>query len=76
MSSSTLSNMPVNTRTTQGKERKVGVEVELSGLSYDALIEHASRLLGGKPELQSRYVTSIKTDDGDYTIELEEEKRE
>ncbi|MBR9870595.1 MAG: hypothetical protein GYB26_05600 [Gammaproteobacteria bacterium] len=71
MSSSKLGNMPVNTRTTDGNERKVGVEIELSGLSYDALIEHASRLLGGNPELQSRYVTSIKTDDGDYTIELD-----
>lgn len=55
----------------QGEERRVGVEIELSGLRYDELVGHAARLLGGTPKLESRYVTKLETASGDFTIELD-----
>ncbi|MBN7769630.1 amidoligase family protein [Marinobacter daepoensis] len=63
--------MPVNQKNQDGQERKVGVEIELSGLSYDDLVTHAAHLLAGTPELASRYVTRLETDAGTYTIELD-----
>jgi hypothetical protein len=63
--------MPEQLRNHQGDERKVGVEIELSGLSYDELVDHASRLLEGIPELASRYVTKLETKAGTFTIELD-----
>jgi hypothetical protein len=63
--------MPERKTNRDGQERKVGVEIELSGLTYEALVEHAARLLGGEPELTSRYVTRLDTDAGAFTIELD-----
>lgn len=63
--------MPERLRNHQGEERKVGVEIELSGLGYDELVEHVARLLKGTPELASRYVTRLETDAGTFTIELD-----
>lgn len=63
--------MPPVTRNSEGEERKVGVEIELSGLGYDELVDHTARLLGGQPSLTSRYVTTISTEAGDYTVELD-----
>ncbi len=66
--------MPEQTTNRDGQERKVGgVEIELSGLTYEALVQHAARLLGGgEPELTSRYVTRLDTDAGGaFTIELD-----
>jgi len=64
-------NVPTIQRTAAGEERKVGVEIELSGLSYQALVDHSSRLLRGKAEPVSRYVTRINTDDGPFLVELD-----
>lgn len=63
--------MPERLRNHQGEERRVGVEIELSGLGYDELVEHVARLLKGTPELESRYVSRLETDAGTFTIELD-----
>ncbi|MCL7945043.1 amidoligase family protein [Marinobacter sp. ATCH36] len=63
--------MPDIMKTDDGKERKVGVEIELSGLGYEALISLSSQLLGGKAKPVSRYVSEIDTDVGAFTIELD-----
>ncbi|MGM0953532.1 MAG: amidoligase family protein [Pseudomonadota bacterium] len=63
--------MPEVLRTVEDKERRVGVEIELSGLGYNALVTHTARLLGGDAELTSRYVTQIRTDDGPFQVELD-----
>ena len=63
--------MPERLPNHHGEERRVGVEIELSGLGYDELVEHVARLLKGTPELESRYVTSLETDAGTFTIELD-----
>jgi len=63
--------MPDVLKTADGKERRVGVEIEMSGLGYDQLVTLAARLLGGVPVLRSRYVTSLKTELGEFTIELD-----
>ncbi|GGC75557.1 amidoligase family protein [Marinobacter halophilus] len=71
MNSNDRCKMPDQLKNHQGEERKVGVEIELSGLSYDELIGLASRLLDGTPELTSRYVTKLETQAGTFTIELD-----
>ncbi|BES71992.1 hypothetical protein RE428_30100 [Marinobacter nanhaiticus D15-8W] len=63
--------MPSIRNTSEGKERRVGVEVEISGLTYENLVALAAQLLKGKARLDSRYVTRIETPSGDYTIELD-----
>ncbi|HAU19321.1 MAG TPA: hypothetical protein DCS72_13395, partial [Marinobacter adhaerens] len=57
--------------TNEGKERRVGVEIELSGLGYDELVTLAAKMLEGTPELKSRYVTTLQTALGDFTVELD-----
>ena len=71
MNASERCRMPVVTHTGDGEERKVGVEIELSGLSYNTLVGHVARLLGGEARLASRYVSEVETTDGTYTIELD-----
>ncbi|NWO05184.1 MAG: amidoligase family protein [Alteromonadaceae bacterium] len=71
MNASDRCRMPTTTNTSEGDERKVGVEIELSGLSYSALVAHVARLLGGEARLASRYVTEVETTDGTYSIELD-----
>lgn len=63
--------MPDIMRTVDGKDRRVGIEIELSGIGYDALVEKAASLLGGSPKLVSRYVTNLETELGAFTIELD-----
>lgn len=63
--------MPDVTKTDDGKERRVGVEIELSGLGYEDLVSLSSRLLGGRGQSVARYVSEIETDVGVFTIELD-----
>ncbi|MCR8913778.1 hypothetical protein FDP08_05475 [Marinobacter panjinensis] len=63
--------MPDIMRTDDGKERKVGVEIELSGLGYEDLVSLATRLLDGEAKPVSRYVSEITTDAGAFAIELD-----
>src|SRR5690554_6048960 len=63
--------LPERLNNHEGKERRVGVEIELSGLGYEELVQHAARLLGGSPVLISRYVTALDTDAGRFSIELD-----
>lgn len=63
--------LPERQRNQDGQERKVGVEIELSGLTYNDLVSHTARLLNGEPRLASRYVTRIETSAGSFTIELD-----
>ncbi|HLV77284.1 MAG TPA: amidoligase family protein [Marinobacter sp.] len=63
--------LPERTVNHEGRERQVGVEIELSGLGYDELVRHAARLLDGTPRAASRYVTRLETAVGEFTIELD-----
>lgn len=63
--------MPDILNTTDGSQRRVGIEIELSGLGYEKLVDLAGKLLGGEGHLVSRYVTEIRTDLGDFIIELD-----
>ncbi len=60
-----------DTATGSSRERRVGVEIELSGLGYDELVALCAQLLEGEPRLTSRYVTSLKTALGEFTVELD-----
>ena len=63
--------MPDILNTADGEERRVGVEIELSGLGYDELVRVMARLLGGTATVDSRYVTRLDTSMGEFTIELD-----
>lgn len=71
MSKATPCRMPDILNTTDGQERRVGVEIELSGLGYEQLVDLTARLLGGTPALESRYVSKLETPLGCFTIELD-----
>ncbi|WP_336366960.1 amidoligase family protein [Marinobacter sp. C2H3] len=68
--------MPDVRRTTPGQdrsgdERRVGVEIELSGLSYEALVNKVSSLLDAPAHETARYVSEVDTDLGPFVIELD-----
>lgn len=63
--------LPDIVNTDDGKERRVGVEIELSGLGYEDLVSLCSKLLGGDAKPAARYVSEISTDIGVFTIELD-----
>jgi hypothetical protein len=63
--------MPDILNTREGSQRKVGVEIELSGIGYAELVSLSSQLLAGQSRQVSRYVSKIQTDLGDFTIELD-----
>lgn len=71
MNQATSCKMPEILNTTAGKERRVGVEIELSGLGYEQLVNLAAELLGGKAVLESRYVSKLETPLGSFVIELD-----
>lgn len=71
MSQPNTLNMPDIVRTADGKERRVGVEIELSGLGYQQLVDLAGELLGGESTPESRYVSKLQTPLGDFVIELD-----
>ncbi|MDX1587467.1 MAG: amidoligase family protein [Oleiphilaceae bacterium] len=63
--------MPPLTRNEDGDERRVGVEIELSGIDYDELVAITTRFLDGESSNRSRYVEVIDTVDGDFLVELD-----
>ncbi|MDC0662185.1 amidoligase family protein [Marinobacter sp. SS21] len=52
-------------------ERRVGIEIEISGLSYRRLVDLAAGLLDGTAVEESRYISRIRSGFGDFTIELD-----
>ena len=54
-----------------GEPRRVGVEIEISGLGYEKLVSLAAGFLDGTAINTGRYVSKINTDLGDFTIELD-----
>ncbi|WP_298448075.1 amidoligase family protein [uncultured Marinobacter sp.] len=64
-------NMPDIVKTADGKERRVGVEIELSGLGYHELVDLAAELLNGESKPESRYVSTLETPFGRFIIELD-----
>lgn len=71
MTSKGSCHMPDILRTSDNKERRVGVEVEISGLSYEKLVALTARLLDGEARQTSRYVSSVTTPLGEFLIELD-----
>lgn len=71
MRQATPCKLPDIVNTFDGKERRVGVEIELSGLGYEQLVNLVAELLGGKAVLDSRYVSKLETDLGCFVIELD-----
>lgn len=71
MSTSGTCAMPERLHTSENKERRVGVEIEISGISYEKLVSLVADLLTGQSRTVSRYVSKVDTPLGDFTIELD-----
>ena len=66
--------MPPRTKTADGAERRIGVELELIGLSVDEVSSIVARHVGGKKRQTSRYEHFIQGDDaGDWGVEFDYE---
>lgn len=63
--------MPEAMHTANGATRRVGVEIEISGLGYDELVVLTADILQGAPKTASRYVSRIGTPLGEFTVELD-----
>ncbi len=63
--------MPELLATAEGTPRRVGVEIEISGLGYERLVALTADLLAGKASEVSRYVSRIDTPLGEFTVELD-----
>ncbi|MDX1633456.1 MAG: amidoligase family protein [Marinobacter sp.] len=65
--------MPRRQYTASGDERRVGVEIEISGLKYHKLVALAADLLAGKAREVSRFVSTIDAPVGEFVVELDSE---
>ncbi len=63
--------MPDIITTRDGGKRKVGVEIEMSGLGYERLVALVAEILCGTAHPSSRYVSKIETRLGEFVIELD-----
>ena len=63
--------MPELLATAEGTPRRVGVEIEISGLGYERLVALTADLLEGEASEVSRYVSRIDTPLGQFTVELD-----
>lgn len=64
--------MPPRTNTEDGKPRRIGVEIEMIGLSVENVSELVSQQIKGQVEVQSRYEHLVHGDAaGDWGIELD-----
>lgn len=71
MMHSSRCNTPDIVNTAEGEERRVGVEIELSGLGYEQLVNLVAHMLDGEAVLESRYVSKVDTPAGCFVIELD-----
>jgi hypothetical protein len=66
--------LPPRTRTADGAERRIGVELEMIGLTVDEASRIVARHVGGMLKKRSRYEHSIQGDDaGDWRVEFDYE---
>jgi hypothetical protein len=64
--------LPSRTETEDGNGRRIGVELEMIGLSVDEASRIVARHIDGKPRETSRYEYSIEGDDaGDWKVEFD-----
>lgn len=71
MSGSTQCELPPVSQTREGKERRVGVEIELSGFSYVRFLEVVGEYFGENARATQRYISEIETDLGKFQLELD-----
>lgn len=73
MAQTTRCIMPPVLKTREGKERRVGVEIELSGFTYARFLRVVGDFFGQQAEETQRYVSKIDTDLGKFELELDAE---
>ncbi|MFE8070955.1 amidoligase family protein [Marinobacteraceae bacterium S3BR75-40.1] len=64
-------NLPRLRYNAEGRERRVGVEVELSGMGYAKLVDWVADYLGGEARDKAYYEAVVDTPEGEYLIELD-----
>lgn len=63
---------PPHLRTPEGKERRVGVELEFTGLEFDAITAAVSEIYGGRVERKGAFARVVRdTKVGDFTVEID-----
>ncbi|WP_162925694.1 amidoligase family protein [Isoalcanivorax indicus] len=62
---------PARTQTADGKTRRVGVEIELSGMTFDELVGHVSDFFNADAREESRYVHVVDAEQGPFKVELD-----
>lgn len=63
--------MPDVMTTREGETRRVGVEIEISGLGYEELVALTAQILEGDASTGGRYVSKINTGLGEFVVELD-----
>lgn len=64
--------LPPQLHTAQGEMRRVGVELEMSGITLERLAEVVAQTLGLKVHQQGRYVRTLSGDPaGDWRVEID-----
>lgn len=63
--------MPDVMTTREGKPRRVGVEIEISGPGYLELVSLTAKILNGTARNVGRYVTKVDTALGEFAVELD-----
>ncbi|MDX1757595.1 MAG: amidoligase family protein [Marinobacter sp.] len=71
MNSPRICHLPDICFTREQTERRVGIEIEISGLGYQQLVQLVAQLLGGTAVQTSRYVSRVETEYGSFAIELD-----
>ena len=62
---------PKRLQTEDDTPRRVGVEIELSGLAFDTLVSHVADFFSANATEESRYVHAIESDYGLFKVELD-----
>jgi hypothetical protein len=64
--------LPQQTKTTAGKMRRLGVEIEFTGMGIDAIVDVIFSLYGGKAEAISDYeINVVDSSLGTFGVELD-----
>ncbi|GGY63505.1 amidoligase family protein [Marinobacter zhanjiangensis] len=63
--------MPDVMTTREGKPRRVGVEIEISGPGYLELVSLTAKILNGTARNVGRYVSKVDTALGEFAVELD-----
>lgn len=63
--------LPSRQTSVNGEERRVGVEIEFSGIGFNDLVTIVADYLGGEAREKAYYEMAVDTPEGEYLVELD-----